>query len=89
MDIDGFNTSMEEQKATARRAWSVSGDTTTGTIWLDLSQRLEPTEFLGYSSDTAEAVVTAIVIDNAEIESLSKGDIACMLVNQTPLRVGW
>ena len=84
VDIDGFNTSMEEQKATARRAWSGSGDSTTETIWLDLSQTLEPTEFLGYSSDTAEAVVTALVIDNAEIESLGKGGNACMLVNQTP-----
>ena len=84
VDIDGFNTAMEEQKATARRAWSGSGDSTTETIWLDLSQTLEPTEFLGYSSDTAEAVVTALVIDNAEIESLGKGGNARMLVNQTP-----
>ena len=84
VDIDGFNTAMEEQKATARRAWSGSGDSTTETIWLDLSQTLEPTEFLGYSSDTAEAVVTALVIDNAEVESLCKGGNARMLVNQTP-----
>ena len=49
-----------------------------------MSQTLEPTEFLGYSSDTAEAVVTALVIDNAEVKSLGKGGNARMLVNQTP-----
>ena len=84
VDVDGFNTAMDEQKATARRAWSGSGDSATETIWLDLSQRLEPTEFLGYSSDTAEAVVTALVVDNAEIESLGNTGSASMLVNQTP-----
>jgi alanyl-tRNA synthetase len=84
VNIDGFNTAMDEQKATARRAWSGSGDSVTETIWLDLSQALGPTEFLGYSSDTAEAVVTALVVDNTEVESLGKGRIGRMLVNQTP-----
>ncbi len=84
VDIDGFDTAMAEQKATARRAWSGSGDSATDTIWLDLSQTLEPTEFLGYSADTAEAVVTTLVVDNAEIESIGKGGNVSMLVNQTP-----
>ena len=84
VDIEGFNTAMDEQKATARRAWGGSGDSVTETIWLDLSQRLGSTEFLGYSSDTAEAVVTALVVDNDEVVSLGNGGNACMLVNQTP-----
>ncbi len=84
VDIDGFDTAMAQQKATARRAWSGSGDSATDTIWLDLSQTLEPTEFLGYSADTAEAVVTTLVVDNAEIESIGKGGNVSMLVNQTP-----
>ncbi len=84
VDIDGFNIAMDEQKATARKAWSGSGDSVTETIWLDLSQTLEPTEFLGYNSDTAEAVVTALVVDNDAVESVGKGVNARMLVNQTP-----
>ncbi len=40
VDIDGFNTAMDDQKATARRAWSGSGDSVTETIWLGLSQRI-------------------------------------------------
>jgi alanyl-tRNA synthetase len=54
------------------------------TIWLDLAQNLEPTEFLGYTSDSAEAVVTALVDGNAEIEEIGKAGKGRMIVNQTP-----
>ncbi len=84
VDVDGFKTAMDAQKAAARRAWSGSGDSVTETIWLQLSQVLEPTEFLGYSSDAAEGVVLALVVENAEIESIGKGGVACIVVNQTP-----
>ena len=84
VDGEGFDTAMAEQKATARRAWSGSGDSATETIWLDLSQTHGSTEFLGYRADTAEAVVTALVVDNAEIESVGKGGNVRMVVNQTP-----
>jgi alanyl-tRNA synthetase len=63
VDLDGFNTAMQAQKAAARKAWSGSGDAATETIWLDLGQRHGATEFLGYTSDTAEGVVLALVAD--------------------------
>ena len=84
VDLDGFNAAMDAQKANARRAWSGSGDSATETIWLDLAQNLEATEFLGYSADTAEAIVTALVDGNAEIDNVGKGGKARMVVNQTP-----
>ncbi|MFZ8992749.1 MAG: alanine--tRNA ligase, partial [Candidatus Puniceispirillaceae bacterium] len=84
VDLGGFNAAMDAQKANARRAWSGSGDSATETIWLDLAQNLEATEFLGYSADTAEAIVTALVDGNAEIDNVGKGGKARMVVNQTP-----
>ncbi|MGB1998998.1 MAG: alanine--tRNA ligase, partial [Candidatus Puniceispirillaceae bacterium] len=84
VDLDGFTAAMDAQKANARRAWSGSGDSATETIWLDLAQNLEPTEFLGYSSDSAEAIVTALVDGNAEIEEIGKAGKGRMIVNQTP-----
>ena len=84
VDTEGFNAAMDEQKAAAGRAWSGSGDSATETIWLDLSQTLENTEFLGYNVDNAEAVVIALVSDDAEIKSIGEGDSGRMLVNQTP-----
>jgi len=84
VDLDGFNAAMDAQKANARRAWSGSGDSATETIWLDLAQNLELTEFLGYTSDSAEAIVAALVDGNAEIGEIGKGGKGRMVVNQTP-----
>jgi alanyl-tRNA synthetase len=84
VDLDGFNAAMDAQKANARRAWSGSGDSATETIWLDLAQNLEPTEFLGYTSDSAEAIVIALVDGNTETQEISKAGSGRMIVNQTP-----
>ena len=84
VDLDGFDAAMQAQKAAARRAWSGSGDAATESIWLDLGQRLEPTEFLGYTADTAEAVVLALVDETGETSTVQAGGRARMLVNQTP-----
>ena len=84
VDLDGFDAAMRAQKAAARRAWSGSGDAATESIWLDLGQRLEPTEFLGYTANTAEAVVVALVDDSGEIDAVNAGARVRMVVNQTP-----
>ena len=84
VDTDGFDVSMAEQKAAARRAWSGSGDSATETIWLDLGERLGSTEFLGYSSESAEGQVTALVVDGGETESVSAGADVAIVANQTP-----
>jgi len=84
VDLAGFDAAMAAQKETARRSWSGSGEAATETIWLDLAQRLGSTEFLGYSADSAEAVVLALVDANAETETVATGAAVRMLVNQTP-----
>ena len=84
VDTAGFDAAMAEQKAAARRAWSGSGDSATETIWLDLGERLGSTEFLGYSSESAEGQVTALVIDGAEGESAPAGTEVAVIANQTP-----
>jgi len=84
VDLAGFNAAMEAQKAAARRSWSGSGDAATEGVWLDLGQRLASTEFLGYTSDTAEAVVAALVDDSGEVTKADAGQCVRMVVNQTP-----
>ena len=84
VDLDGFKTAMERQKAEARASWSGSGDAAAETIWLTLRERLGVTEFLGYEMEQAEAVVTAIVKDGAEISTLNAGDNGAIIFNQTP-----
>ena len=84
VDLEGFDEAMAAQKVAARKAWSGSGDTATETIWLDLGQRLDATEFLGYTADTAEGVVLALVADGKEVESAKAGESVNIITNQTP-----
>ena len=84
VDVEGFDAAMQQQKAKARAAWSGSGEAATETLWYPLRDRLGATEFLGYDTEIAEGVVTALIRDNAEIQSLKAGESGFMLVNQTP-----
>ncbi|WP_417672316.1 alanine--tRNA ligase [Roseibium sp.] len=84
VDTDGFDAAMERQKAEARAAWSGSGEAATETVWFALKEKLGATEFLGYDAERAEGVVTALVADGAEVDSLSAGQSGVLIVNQTP-----
>lgn len=84
VDVDGFNTSMEEQRAKARAAWSGSGDAGTEKLWFDLKDQFGATEFLGYKATEAEGVIQALVKDGEKVDSASAGDEVSILVNQTP-----
>src|SRR5690606_20666919 len=74
VDVDGFNAAMERQKAEARANWSGSGEAATEIIWFGINDRVGATEFLGYETENAEGVVTALVRDGVEVESASEGD---------------
>jgi len=84
VDVEGFDAAMQQQKAKARAAWSGSGEAATETLWFPLRDKVGATEFLGYDTETAEGVVTALIRDNAEVQSLKAGESGFMLVNQTP-----
>jgi alanyl-tRNA synthetase len=49
-----------------------------------LREKLGATEFLGYDTEIAEGVVTALVKDGKEVASLSKGESGAVVMNQTP-----
>ena len=83
VDLDGFNSAMEAQKAAARAAWTGSGGKADQRLLLTAADRLGPTEFLGYSSLSNEGVVTALFKDDAEITSAQTGDAVMIAVNQT------
>ena len=75
VDISSFTDAMEQQKAKARASWAGSGDTAAETIWFPLREKLGATEFLGYDTERAEGVVTALVRDGKEIAELKAGEI--------------
>ncbi|MEN5276599.1 alanine--tRNA ligase [Brucella sp. TWI432] len=84
VDTDGFNVAMERQKAEARANWTGSGEAATETIWFGIKDKVGATEFLGYETESAEGVITALVRDGAEVVSASEGETVSVVVNQTP-----
>ena len=84
VDMEGFQACMEEQKKAARAAWAGSGDAGTEKLWFELLEKIEPTEFLGYKTESAEGQVLALVKDGKLVDALKKGEEGAIIVNQTP-----
>src|SRR5689334_21334680 len=83
-DTEGFETSMDEQRAKARAAWAGSGETADTAIWFDVRQKAGATEFLGYDTERAEGQIKAILLDGKEVSSLKAGQTGWIVTNQTP-----
>ena len=84
VDLTGFQDAMERQRAEARVNWSGSGDKATETIWFELGEKHEATEFLGYDTEKAEGIVLALVKDGVPVDTATVGDTVAVIVNQTP-----
>ena len=84
VDIDGFNTAMDEQRRRARAAWAGSGEAATETVWFELKEQLGATEFLGYSTESAEASITALIVDGQPTDHALPDQAVAILLNQTP-----
>ncbi|GAB3126123.1 alanine--tRNA ligase [Novispirillum itersonii] len=84
VDTDGFNAAMEEARAKARKSWAGSGEAATEKVWFELREQVGATEFLGYSTETAEGQVVALVVDGQPVQSAEKGQTVAVIVNQTP-----
>lgn len=84
VDQASFNDAMERQRQKARASWAGSGEAASEAIWFPLREKLGATEFLGYETESAEGVVSALVKDGKETDSLKAGDTGALLLNQTP-----
>jgi alanyl-tRNA synthetase len=84
VDQASFTDAMERQRVKARAAWAGSGDAASETIWFPLREKLGATEFLGYDTESAEGVVTALVKDGKDADSLKSGETGSIVLNQTP-----
>ena len=84
VDVAGFDAAMAEQKIRARAAWAGSGDAATEKQYFDLRETAGATEFLGYSTETAEAEIRAILVNGAAVTQAGAGTDVAILLNQTP-----
>ena len=84
VDGIGFQDAMAEQRRRARAAWSGSGDAATERVWFEIKEQVGPTEFLGYSTETAEGEILSIVAAGAAIAEAPAGTEVGVVLNQTP-----
>ncbi len=84
VDVSGFDTAMAEQRTRARAAWAGTGDAAAERVWFEQREAVGATEFQGYSTEKAEAQVTALVIGGMAVQRAETGDKVAVLLNQTP-----
>ena len=86
LTVDGkkFDLLMKESKELAKKNWKGSGDSSIDQIWFDIKDRLGATDFLGYSTDKAEGVITLMLKNNKEVQDLQENDEGIIITNQTP-----
>ena len=84
VDTEGFAAAMDEQRRRARAAWAGSGEVGTEHVWFDLKEKLGATEFLGYSTESAEAEIIGLVVGGHAVARAEPGAEVAVVLNQTP-----
>ena len=84
VDVEGFTAAMAAQRARARAAWAGSGEAATEAVWFDLREKVGTSEFLGYTTETAEAEIRALVVNGQPVPEARGGEEVALLLNQTP-----
>ena len=84
VDVTGFETAMERQRAEARKSWAGSGDNADDKVYFQIADKVGSTEFLGYDSDQVEAQILALVQNGQEVSEAKAGETISIIANQTP-----
>ena len=84
VDLEGFEAAMAEQRTRARAAWAGSGEAATERVWFEIKEATGASEFLGYSTESAEASILAIVAGGASVQTAEAGTDVAVILNQTP-----
>ncbi|ENM3762770.1 alanine--tRNA ligase [Vibrio cholerae] len=78
IDEAGFEQAMEEQRQRAREAGQF------GTDYNSLIKSAINTEFCGYTASRGQSVVREMFVEGAEVSTLSAGDKAIIVLDNTP-----
>ncbi len=84
VDLSGFEDAMARQRAEARKSWAGSGEAADDQVWFAVADKVGPTEFLGYETETAEGEIVALVKGGQMVDVLTTGDEGFAVFNQTP-----
>ena len=72
VDKVGFDEAMERQRSEARKNWTGSGSVADESVWFDLRASIGATEFLGYTTETADGVVVALIVDGNLVDEVNE-----------------
>ncbi|MHA7900893.1 MAG: alanine--tRNA ligase [Henriciella sp.] len=84
VDEAGFDAAMARQKEGSKAAGFASGDAASDEVWFRIRDAVGATEFLGYSELKADGTIKAIVAEGGQVEGLSAGDQAELVLDRTP-----
>ena len=83
VDVSGFEEAMQRQQVRSRSAAAfVQGQDEQ--VLTDILRRVGPTEFTGYEGIAGRGKVVGLVVDGAEVESISAPQRASLILNSTP-----
>ena len=83
VDLEEYNRQREEDKVRAREARKALGDL--GWAGVDLGKEIPETQFLGYTENTCDAKILAIVSEDEIQQTIGEGGEAILVLDQTTM----
>jgi len=84
VDREGFEAAMAKQREKARTAWAGSGEKEISPVYRKVRDETGETAFVGYSQDSANATIKALIQDGRQVDSLTEGDEGEVILDTTP-----
>ncbi len=83
VDVSGFEQAMQRQQERSRATGAFTQAQDDQPL-LEVLKRVGPTEFTGYEGTTGSGNVVALIVDGAEVESISTPQRAMLVLDATP-----
>ena len=84
VDDKGFAALMDKQRERARASWKGTGEEAVASVFKELAAAGIRTDFVGYSDNSAEASVLAIIVDGKPVDEAKQGQQVQFVASPTP-----
>ncbi len=82
VDTEGFNVSMEEQRARGKQSWK-GADVSLEKAFDEISRDFGATEFIGYENEKNDAVVKAVYAGADKADCIKEGESGLVVLDRT------